>query len=210
MRKEKYIQNQNFKAKYESKNLVSKMLIDNFFVSVKNIGQDIKPDSILEIGCGHGYSTARLKNIYPDSIFMASDHEEQLINDAKIKNPNVSFTNESIYKLNHPENSISLIFALEVLEHLTQPTQALSELRRVCKNYCIISIPNEPLWRILNLCRGSYLTTLGNTPGHINHWNVNTFKKLVGQYFEIKKIYTPLPWIIVLAQKNKSSSIDNS
>jgi ubiquinone/menaquinone biosynthesis C-methylase UbiE len=201
MRKEKYIYNQNFRGKYESKNPLSKLLISKFFFVIHKICSDIQPENALEVACGHGYSTMKLKKSLNNINLEASDYEERLISDAKKLNPDINFKKESIYKLDRNNDSFSLVFALEVLEHLDNPNLALEELRRVCNNYCIISVPNEPIWRILNILRGSYWNNYGNTPGHINHWNKRTFKKLIGQYFEVQKIYTPLPWIIILAKK---------
>ena len=90
---------------------------------------------------------------------------------------------------------------LEVLEHLEDPDSALKELSRVSSKYCLVSVPQEPLWRILNICRLKYLSNFGNTPGHLNHWSKNQFVEFVGKYFKVKKIKLSLPWIIVLAKK---------
>ena len=45
--------------------------------------------------------------------------------------------------------------------------------------WLLVSVPREPLWRGLNLARGSYLRELGNTPGHLNHWSKRRFASLL-------------------------------
>ena len=39
--------------------------------------------------------------------------------------------------------------------------------------------------------RGAYWKTLGNTPGHLNHWSSGAFKKLLSQYGEVVELRSP-------------------
>ena len=55
--------------------------------------------------------------------------------------------------------------AMEVLEHVPDPAAVLGEMARVASRWLLVSVPREPLWRGLNLARGSYVRELGNTPG---------------------------------------------
>ena len=116
-------------------------------------------------------------------------------------NPNIPFSTESIYDLPQKNKSVDLIIALEILEHLDDPATALKELARVTKQYAIISVPREPLWRMLNMARGAYLGDLGNTPGHINHWSTRGFVRFVETEFVVQKVKTPFPWTVILATK---------
>jgi ubiquinone/menaquinone biosynthesis C-methylase UbiE len=110
-------------------------------------------------------------------------------------------TNESVYNLNRDDASFDLVIILEVLEHLQFPDQALAELCRVSKKYCIISVPNEPLWRILNMARGAYWYEFGNSPGHVNHWSKAGINRLVSKHFKVLKVTTSIPWTLLLARK---------
>ncbi len=96
---------------------------------------------------------------------------------------------------------MDLVLALEVLEHLDEPNKALSELQRVTNKYAIISVPNEPLWRILNMARGAYWSDWGNTYGHVNNWSPRAFKKLLETKFNIIQSSYPIPWQIYLCKK---------
>ena len=80
-------------------------------------------------------------------------------------------------------------------------SKAIHELKRTSAKYIIVSVPREPLWRILNMFRGKYLRCLGNTPGHINHWHSNSIINLLDNNFTIKRILKPIPWTMILAEK---------
>jgi hypothetical protein len=67
----------------------------------------------------------------------------------------------------------------------------------VARHDLILSVPNEPIWHLLNMARGKYLTALGNTPGHFQHWSRSQFVAFVLQYATIVDVQTPLPWTLV-------------
>ena len=190
-----------FTDKYKKANFFEKILLKNFFNKVKSIiPENIK--SVAEIGCGAGISTEKLRDFFINQqTFFASDLDPELVEMAKEKNKGVSFGVESIYDLNHTDGEFDLVFCLEVMEHLEEPEKALKEISRITKEYVIISVPREPLWRILNMARGSYWKDLGNTPGHINHWSKRGVSKFISREFKVLKVCSSTPWTIVLAQK---------
>ncbi len=69
--------------------------------------------------------------------------------------------------------------AIEVLEHVPDPEATVAEMARVADRWLLVSVPREPLWRGLNVARGAYWRTLGNTPGHVNHWSKRSFVRLL-------------------------------
>lgn len=192
---------EDFSKKYTHTNFISRRIIDNFYKKIAGLIRNLPLQDALEVACGPGFSTQYLTRTRPDLNWRASDEDEQLVIEARQKNPNLVITAESIYHLDRLDDSLDLVIALEVLEHLAEPERALRELKRVTKKYCLVSVPREPLWRILNIFRGSYLNHLGNTPGHINHWSSAGFKKLVSPYFKIVATAQPLPWTILLLEK---------
>lgn len=194
---------ENFAGKYEDTNLISKFLVENYFKSVNKLLNKITTtNSAHEIGCGEGRSTTKINKLI--SNLTASEYVENLIPLAKKNNPNVAIFQESVYELKYEDNSVDLVFLLEVLEHLDYPKLALEELKRVSKKYLILGVPREPLWRFLNMCRFKYLKDFGNTPGHLNHWSKKSIIQLVEkEYGKVIAIESPLPWTIVLAKKRE-------
>jgi hypothetical protein len=64
----------------------------------------------------------------------------------------------------------------------------------------LVSTPQEPLWRILNVLRGAHWRSLGNTPGHLNHWSKRNLFKLASQYGSVAATRSPTPWAMVLVE----------
>lgn len=197
--KEKIISG-NFFDKYNSRNPIVKYLMQGFYESIFKLIQLIKAEDIHEVGCGEGYLTSFIQNITTSTI-RGSDYSESIIKKAKLNNPCIKFEVKSIYDLSKEKDSADLIICCEVLEHLDRPQDALQVLHTITSEYCMLSVPREPIWRILNMLRGKYITSSGNTPGHIQHWSKMSFLKMVEKYFDIIEVKTPLPWTIVLCKK---------
>ncbi|MFA4931105.1 MAG: class I SAM-dependent methyltransferase [Patescibacteria group bacterium] len=177
-------------------------LIDNFYHDLAALSLSIKFNNCLEVGSGEGYSTQRIASFLPSHVnFEASEYEAELITKIKSRNPRLHVMQENIYQMKRMNKAFDLIYCLEVLEHLVDPITALQELHRVSRQYVIASVPHEPWWRLLNLCRLHYVKDWGNTPGHIQHWDVGSFKQLVSDRFNIIQVKKPLPWIIFLLEK---------
>lgn len=189
--------------KYLKSNFLIQGLISRFFRSVKEILSGVEANKVLEVACGPGFSTQYLRRFLGDKHFEASELYEDLVKKAQLRNPGVRVQQESIYELKRQANSFDLILAMEILEEIQEPEAALKELQRVSSRYCLISVPNEPLWRILNMLRLKYLKDFGNTPGHLNHWSKKTFIQLLSKYFKVKKVKSSLPWLIVLVEKDR-------
>lgn len=75
-----------------------------------------------------------------------------------------------------------------MLEQFKYPDKAIEVLSQLTKPYLIASVPNEPIWRFLNIIRGAYIKDLGNTPGHLNHWSSVQFLELLQRIFDIIEV----------------------
>ncbi len=194
---------ENFEEKYTKTGALGKKLIENFYAQVFSIAPSSKSLKVLEVGCGHGFSTERICQHYPHSSVHAIDIDLNLVRDTKKRAPNAIVTQASIYDIPFESNHFDIVFCLEVLEHIEYPVKGLKELSRVSKGDVITSVPREPIWRALNVARLKYLSSLGNTPGHINHWSTKSFINMVNCIGTVIKVKTPLPWTITLWNKNK-------
>ena len=123
---------------------------------------------------------------------------------ARARGFEIPYRTGSIYELQPPSDSASLIVCCEVMEHLEEPDRALSILASVARPYLLVSVPREPIWRMLNLLRGAYISQAGNTPGHVQHWSTRAFVRFLREKFEIIKVQKPLPWTMVLCRVRKN------
>lgn len=192
--------------KYASKNPIVRLMMSGFESSLSDLVTKASPKTIHEIGCGEGYWVIRW-NIQGMEA-RGCDFSSKVIDIAR-ENSNHSgvssdkFKTRSIYDLSKDDDSADLIVCCEVLEHLEDPESGLKALQKVANNYVILSVPREPLWRVLNFARGKYIQDFGNTPGHLQHWSKKSFISLVSAYFDIVEIKSPLPWTMILCRPLK-------
>src|SRR5207244_2922652 len=95
--------------------------------------------------------------------------------------------------LHFDDDTVDLVAAVEVLEHTDEPRALLAELRRVARSHVLVSVPREPLWRALNVARGAYWNSLGDTPGHVGHYSRAGFEALAAEHGEVVATRAPLP-----------------
>lgn len=192
--------------KYGSNNPIVKHMMRGFDRSLERYISQTGANEFHEIGCGEGYWV--LKYLEKGFNTRGSDFSSEVISIAKSNatERGVSedlFTVKSIYDLNAAADSSQLIVCCEVLEHLENPQAGLEKIKEVARNYVILSVPSEPLWRVLNLARLKYISQLGNTPGHLNHWSRNKFVALISEYFDVLSVSSPTPWTMLLCQVKK-------
>jgi 2-polyprenyl-3-methyl-5-hydroxy-6-metoxy-1,4-benzoquinol methylase len=186
--------------KYASTNPIVRALMKGFESSLADMIAKVAPKTVHEVGCGEGYHSLRWKK--QGLQVLGSDFSPKVIeiaqsNAAEQGEPQEMFKVRSIYDLQRSADSADLIICCEVLEHLEYPDMALEVLQRVASSSVILSVPREPLWRILNISRGKYIANFGNTPGHIQHWSKLGIIGLVARYFEIEEVRSPLPWTML-------------
>jgi ubiquinone/menaquinone biosynthesis C-methylase UbiE len=188
--------------KYTTRNPVSRLLITQFFRSMLNIFIDfnIVPKRVLDIGCGEGVVARQIRSLWPQAEIHSMDIQLKLLHIAREMTPTLNCFSGSAYSLPFQEASLDLTLCTEVLEHLEKPRRALKEISRVTEGHCLLSVPNEPLWRIANILRGHYLADGGNSPGHLNNWSSRSFRNLVSRYMDVITVRHPFPWTMVLGR----------
>lgn len=186
--------------KYGTANPVERKVMANFFASLDQALPGERPARILEVGAGEGEVVGRvIQARWPDVPTAVLDlpDPERIVQWRDRRLPGVF---GSATQLPLPDRSVDLVLAIEVLEHVDDPAAALAEIARVAKHDVVLSVPREPIWRVLNVARGRYWKDLGNTPGHVNHWSSKGFTGLVSQHLEVTGTWQPLPWTLVRAR----------
>lgn len=197
-----------FNTKYTSNNPLVVFLNNHFLSELGSYVRTIEGENALDVGCGEGIFTQYLVNrsYVAEHSLIGLDVEPQRLRLASDINPGVQFNQGSIYEIPYRTNAFELVMALEVLEHLEFPEKAIAELARVSKQWVLISIPNDRMFRLGNMLRFKYIDSWGNPPSHLQHWNKRTFRDLVARHLNIVKVNTPMQlWLVFLCQKRNKN-----
>jgi len=182
--------------KHLTKNPLKRYFLNRFYISVKDIVRKINPRSILDCGCGEGIMTQILHQVFPSVIIVGIDISEDMLASARVRCPNVEFQVADIKQLPFDTAFFDLVVCAEVLEHVDGATSALAEICRISAGHVLVTVPREPWFWTINLFGLNHLRTFGNVPGHINHWNMTSFRELVSEHMKILSIRSSFPWIL--------------
>jgi 2-polyprenyl-3-methyl-5-hydroxy-6-metoxy-1,4-benzoquinol methylase len=185
--------------KYASRNPVERRLVTGFFEALDRALADDAPATVLEVGVGEGEVSSRLQRSFPGAHFVGVDLPDAGLA-ANWRARDIVGLFGDIGRLPFPPKSFDLVLAIEVLEHVEHPADAVAELARVGRGSFVLSVPREPIWRVANIARGKYLGALGNTPGHIQHWTRRGFTDLARLHLDVVGVWTPFPWTMVAAR----------
>jgi len=188
--------------KYGSENPLVRHMMGGFQRALDELVDRAEPSSLLDVGCGEGLLVQRLAQRLAPRRVVGVDLEEDSIQAgwARHRAPNLEYRATQAESLPFTEGEFDLVSAIEVLEHMPDPRRTLGEMARCAQRWLLVSVPREPLWRALNMARGAYLSRLGNTPGHLNHWSRRAFIRLLSGHGEIVEVRSPFPWTMLLVR----------
>ncbi len=188
--------------KYGSANPVVRRLMAGFEHALDELLARAEPRSLLDVGCGEGVLVQRWAQRLPESRVVGLDLQEESIQAgwAARTAPNLSYRVMDSEDLAFATDEFELVTAIEVLEHVPDPEHTLSEMARCAERHLLVSVPREPLWRMLNMARGAYWSELGNTPGHLNHWSRQSFVRLCSKHGDVVESRSPFPWTMLLVR----------
>ncbi|HEY2572223.1 MAG TPA: class I SAM-dependent methyltransferase [Solirubrobacteraceae bacterium] len=188
--------------KYGSTNPVVRRLMGSFERTLGELIERAEPRSLLDVGCGEGVLVHRWALSMPATRVVGIDLEEESIQAgwSQRQAPNLEYRTMPAEDLPFAEDEFDVATAIEVLEHVPDPEHTVAEMARCAERHLLVSVPREPLWRMLNMARGAYLGQLGNTPGHLNHWSKRSFSRLLAQHGEVVELRSPFPWTMLLVR----------
>jgi 2-polyprenyl-3-methyl-5-hydroxy-6-metoxy-1,4-benzoquinol methylase len=191
--------------KYGSSNPVVKRLMARFEGTLDELFAKAAPASLLDVGCGEGVLVHKWAQRLGDRRVVGIDLEEPSIQAGwkERQAPNLEYKVMKAEDLPFVDGEFDVATAIEVLEHVPDPAHTVAEMARVAQSWLLVSVPREPLWRMLNMARGAYLKDLGNTPGHLNHWSKRSFARLLSQHGEVVEARSPFPWTMLLVRLQK-------
>ena len=188
--------------KYGSGNPVVRRLMARFERDLDELFTMASPESLLDVGCGEGVLVHKWAQRLGTGRVVGIDLEEESIQAgwAEHQAPNLQYRVMEAENLPFADGEFELASAIEVLEHVPDPAHTVSEMARCASRHLLVSVPREPLWRMLNMARGAYWKDLGNTPGHLNHWSRRSFVELLSRHGEVVEVRSPFPWTMLLVR----------
>jgi 2-polyprenyl-3-methyl-5-hydroxy-6-metoxy-1,4-benzoquinol methylase len=188
--------------KYGSSNPVVRRLMSGFESSLQELFELAAPRSLLDVGCGEGVLVQQWAKRLGEGRVVGIDLEEDSIQAGWAEHgaPNLEYRVMEASDLPFGDGEFDLASAIEVLEHVPDPEHTVAEMARCAERHLLVSVPREPLWRMLNMARGAYWPALGNTPGHLNHWSRRSFVELLSRHGEVAEVRSPFPWTMLLVR----------
>lgn len=184
--------------KYGSRNPLVKLTVTNFIRTVGSFVRRRPRHVVLDVGSGNGELLRILRPYLGDARVTSLDLSPAIVREGAALYPELSFVVGSGEKLPFRDGCCDLVLGCEYLEHVEDPARALEEMVRVAREELILSVPVEPLWRILNVLRCKNLPSLGNSPGHVNHWSGGGFLRFLSRRCRVSDYKVTLPWIIAV------------
>jgi 2-polyprenyl-3-methyl-5-hydroxy-6-metoxy-1,4-benzoquinol methylase len=188
--------------KYGSTNPVVRRLMAGFERSLAELFARADPSSLLDVGCGEAVLTHKWAQRLAPRRVVGIDLEDPSIQAEweQRQAPNLTYRVMKAENLPFADSEFDAATAIEVLEHVPDPAHTVAEMARVAERWLLVSVPREPLWRMLNVARGAYVKDLGNTPGHVNHWSKRSIAGLLGRHGEVVEARSPFPWTMLLVR----------
>lgn len=146
--------------------------------------REIATGKVLDLGCGAGYGTRILSEAKSDqAIGLDLDHDSLAHGVTFYSNEKTDFIQAEASMLPFKDEAFDCVVGFEVIEHVSDPTRALSELRRILKysGRVILSTPNKLLT--------SPFSKKPFNPYHKTEWSTRDFLQLVQNGFRLETIY---------------------
>jgi SAM-dependent methyltransferase len=188
------------RQKHESRNPLQQALIAHFHRRVVGLVKDAAPATILDVGCGEGYTLAALAAGGVRATLTGVDLSAEAIATARARlGDSAELSVQDARTLALEGRRFDLVMMTEVLEHLEDPAAVLQTIASLSARHVLLSVPWEPFFCGLNLLRGKNVARLGNDPEHVQHWTRRGFMRFIGERFEVLDAPVVFPWTLVLA-----------
>lgn len=194
--------------KYRNPLWINRVLIQRFYARIGSFLNAVKSargrnfDRVLDAGCGEGLGIERMSPSFGGAKVFGVDIQTAALSYARREGQaGPAYCAAGLLQLPFAGDSFDLVTCLETLEHLDDPGAALDELKRVTREWCLLSVPLEPCFRMLSLLRGRYIRRLGNHPEHIQNFGKSAFRALAESRFEVVRLEVCFPWQLAMCRK---------
>jgi ubiquinone/menaquinone biosynthesis C-methylase UbiE len=148
---------------------------------IEDLISKIKPDKVLEIGCGCGNFTKEIAKFCKH--ITATDVSEKLIERCKEENNsvNIEYLQMNVVRLNFKNDAFGLVFERDSLHHIPEWENALDEMIRVSSKHIILSEPlddDRSIEKVNNTKANDFFLEIQGETGytHFRHLTLAQFK----------------------------------
>ncbi|MCK5416493.1 class I SAM-dependent methyltransferase [Candidatus Parcubacteria bacterium] len=155
-------------------NTRSNIIQDEHLVRYELAKQLIKGKKVIDVACGTGYGSNMLAKAGAERVIGVDISKEAVkIAQKRFQCENLEYILGNAEKINQKDNSFDVVISFETIEHLKNPENFLSEIKRILNDngFTIISTPN--------------VEVSGNkNPYHLKEYTRKEFQELLGKYFK--------------------------
>lgn len=187
------------------KNLLQRIWHRNKIRHAKKIIQNLVFRKCLDVGCASGYMISEIATEYPKATFFGVDVYDKAIKYAKIKYPHINFYQTPAEKMSFKNSSFDLIISYETIEHVENPQDFLSEIKRMLKKDATFILAMDSGNLLFKIVWYFWENTTGKVwqGAHLNVFHHTQLEKLVKNLgFKVKKkMFTHFGMEVVLILK---------
>ena len=197
---------------YTSPNITIRWLENRLIRAITSLMSKMEAGALsgLNVGCGEGQMISRLFQSGTTHKMTAMDIDPVRIAFAHYHNPVCDYVRADIFHLPFKSRAFDYVVATEILEHLSNPAAALTEIARVAKLNApvILSVPHEPFFQWGNVVRGKHWKRWGRTPSHVQFWSRSEFRIVIRNFVEIQeeRWISCFPWQLYLGKLKPNHS----
>ena len=174
---------------YYHKDKFARMRFDIVFsILTEFMNEGVK---VLDIGCYDGAMLEILKKGTEKIDYIGVDGDELALEIAQLKGARVMNINFEFEKLPFEHNYFDMVIMGEMLEHLRDPSQLMTQAKDMVKpnGVVLISLPNEcTVYHRFKMLLGKGIDGMGFQPGYHMHFpTLQQNKEFVSRYFKIIK-----------------------
>lgn len=154
--------------------------IDLTVALVKQALAGVKANSVnvLDVGCGQGHITDRLRQALPETKIYAMDYSVSAVAYAHKHFPDIEFAVADAYALPYETHLFDVVVCNNIWEHVPDPLYLLARIKRVLKpgGHIVISTPSRyRLSNLLNVLRGKPVKLMSKY--HVTEYSVGQVKE---------------------------------
>lgn len=180
-------------AKYGTSNPVVQKLLGRWMDEIHTVLGDVS-GVVVDIGVGEALALERM--IPGGHPAVGLEYRMDKARAAKDRLDWLAPVSGDAGMLPFPDSCADLVTCIELLEHLPTYRPAVTELARITRGRCVVSVPWEPWFRLGNLGRGKNLGRLGNDPEHVQAFTPKKLVRALRRGFRDVELHPCFPWLI--------------